>query len=51
MHSEGSRSSASIIWIYGGPSVKNIPLRTRADFNGDSLNAGARSIWRYFKVV
>jgi hypothetical protein len=51
MHSEGTRSSASIIWIYGGPSVKNIPLRTRAYFTGDSLNAGARSIWRYFKVV
>jgi hypothetical protein len=51
MHSEGTRSSASVIWIYGGPSVKNIPLRTRAEFKGDALNAGARSIWRYFKVV
>jgi hypothetical protein len=42
---------ASIVWIYGGPSVKNIPLRTRARFAGDAYNEGFNGEWRYFKVV
>ena len=49
----GARSvaSASVVWIYGGPSVKNIPLRTRAWFAGDAFNEGFNGAWRYFKVI
>jgi hypothetical protein len=43
--------SASVIWIYSGPSVKGVPLRTRAFFSGDPYNEGFAGQWRYFKVT
>jgi hypothetical protein len=51
MHTDGTRSTSTIIWIYGGTSVRNVPLRTRASYGGDAANVGGASIWRYFKVV
>jgi outer membrane protein assembly factor BamB len=46
-----SRSRARVIWIPGNPSVKGMPMRTRAEWLGDPRNAPASSDWAYFKVT
>jgi hypothetical protein len=47
----GSDGTATLAWVYSGPGVKGVPLRTRASFAGDAYNSSAAGPWRYFKVV
>jgi len=46
-----SSSKATIHLVYPGPSVKGVPFRIRADFDGDAENAANYSNWHYFKVT
>ena len=43
--------SAGVIWRYLSPSVKGIPLRTRASYAGDPDNGAGSGPWRYFKIT